>query len=1049
MSFVVYKSSAGSGKTYALVKEYLKISLQAKSDTRYKNILAITFTNKAAAEMKARVIDALITISDSAKTQGSSYYLLQDLKNELQLSESLIKIKCEAVLRSMLHNYSDVAISTIDKFVHKVLRTFAFDLQVPFNFMVEMESDLLLQTAIDRLLAKVGSDEALTRTLIDFILQKVDTERNWRIEQDLLEFSRDLLKEQAIGFIKKLKPLQLEDFEKIRTKIYRFTTDFENTLQKTGQQALDILSQNDINHSELSGGANTGLGKYFIYLSVVATDKYIPTATHLKIAASDKWYSEKSSIEAREKIEQCKVELRNLFNTTQKIIELEHSTYTVFKALYRNSYGMSLLNELDKLCEEIKRENSLLHISEFNKKISNIVLNEPVPFIYERIGEKYKNYLIDEFQDTSVLQWQNFIPLLENSLSINEFSMIVGDGKQAIYRWRGGEVEQFSMLPKFFESNKYPLLQEREAIFTRNFEEKFLTQNRRSKREIVEFNNNFFAYSIQHSGLPDNLKEIYASLEQKYDEKNTGGLVNFQFVNAAEEELNASAAICKRVFDTIHQVLEEGYELGDITLLCRTNKDGILLAQFLLEKGIAVISKESLLVSSSAEVNLLIACLALLHQSNNAIARTVIMHYLLKLDTTDKSDISNHFKEEDFFRNFMKDKYPGWNPSKLNQLPLYELCETLLRLFSLNQPADPYLVFFLDAVHQFASQNTATISDFLTWWETKKQKLSIVIPEGLNAVNIMTVHKSKGLEFPVVIFAFANWMENKQGETLWVDFQHKEVPELCAALLPLSSLKDTEYRNLYEAETSKKELDKLNVLYVAFTRAINRLYIICELPVGNKKVANYYVNYLQHTALWNETELSYTLGTFQKKVSVDTSPDALSIAYLKGSNNSDWRKRLRLSDATVVSADEQANKDELAYGNLIHSALALMPDSTHLSRAIDQLLQTGIITQDESQALSLKLTSLLNNANISPFFAPGLSVKMEAELLLPSTKTYRPDRVVFYPEKVVVLDYKTGVQLEKHKTQLRNYVSILRQMGHSAVSSYLIYTESEKLLEVE
>jgi len=1049
LSFVVYKSSAGSGKTYALVKEYLKISVQAKSDSRYKNILAITFTNKAAAEMKARVIDALIAISVSPKPEGAAYYLLQDLKNELQLPEPVIRLKCEAVLRSMLHNYSDVAISTIDKFVHKVLRTFAFDLQVPFNFMVEMESDLLLQTAIERLLAKVGSDETLTRTLIDFILQKVDTEKNWRIEQDLLDFSRDLMKEQSAGFIKKLKPLQLEDFEKIRTKIYKFILDFETKLQKIGQQALDILSSNGINHSDLSSGANAGLGKYFLYLTTVTTDKFRPSPTHLKNVDQEKWYADKATPEARHSIEQCKAELKNLFYTAQKIIELELSTYTVFSALYKNSYGISLLNELDKLCEEIKRENSLLHISEFNKKISNIVLNEPVPFIYERIGEKYKNYLIDEFQDTSVLQWQNFIPLLENSLSVNEFTMLVGDGKQAIYRWRGGEVEQFSLLPKIFESSKYPLLQEREAIFTRNFEEKFLTQNRRSKKEIVAFNNNFFAYTVQHSGLPENLKAIYSSLEQKYDEQNTGGLVNFQFVTGDEVESDVQEEICNRVLNTIQQVLEDGYELGDITLLCRTNKDGILLAQFLLEKGIAVISKESLLISSSAEVNLVIAGLALLYQSGNAIARTLMMHYLLKADKVESWDLNTHFKEEDFFKKFMKDKYPGWNPSKLNQLPLFELCETLVRLFNLNQPADPYLVFFLDAVHQFASQNTATIPDFLNWWENKKQKLSIVIPEGLNAVNIMTVHKSKGLEFPVVIFAFANWMDNKKGEALWVDFHHMEIPELHAALLPLSSLKETEYRNLYEAETSKKELDKLNVLYVAFTRAVNRLYIVCEMPGSYKKLANYYVDYLKHSSLWIDTESSYTIGTKQKKISVNSSPDVISIAYLKGSSNSDWRKRLRLSDASVITKEEQASQSEREYGNLMHAALALMTDSTKLSSAIEQLILSGMMTQEESLFLNKKLTSLLNNSSIAPFFAPGLTVKMEAEILLPGTKTYRPDRVVFYPEKVVVLDYKTGVQLEKHKTQLLNYVSILRQMGHSAISSYLIYTESEKLLEVE
>ncbi|MBL4653901.1 MAG: UvrD-helicase domain-containing protein, partial [Flavobacteriales bacterium] len=403
-NFTVYKSSAGSGKTFTLVKEYLKIALGSQQSDRYRGILAITFTNKAAKEMKERIIDSLTKC-----TNNEAFDMLDILCEELNESESVLCERATKTLEHILHHYADFGISTIDKFVHKIVRTFAHDLKIPINFEVEMDGEQLISSAVDQLLEQVGSNQELTKVLIEFTEGKTDDEKSWHIENDIKDYAKNLLKEEGQLHIERLRNLKLKDFFKLRNSIHKKVKDAELNISTIGNEGIEIINSKEIEKTSFFGGG--AVPTYFKYLAEVKIKNLEPTATLQKIIDGGKWFSGKCTPADRASIENIQDELTNLYHKSTKIIETSLSDLILYQSIEKNIYALALLNEIEEEINLIKQEQNILHISEFNKKIAKIVLNEPAPFIYERLGERYRNYLIDEFQDTSELQFQNLLPL--------------------------------------------------------------------------------------------------------------------------------------------------------------------------------------------------------------------------------------------------------------------------------------------------------------------------------------------------------------------------------------------------------------------------------------------------------------------------------------------------------------------------------------------------------------------------------------------------------------------------------------------------------------
>jgi len=1043
-NFNVYRSSAGSGKTFSLVKEYLKLAIADNQSPpqKYKHILAITFTNKAAAEMKDRIVNSLKDLSESNTVEKNvrSQTLLNILKEETGFNEKTICERAEKILTSILHNYSDFAVSTIDSFVHRIVKSFAFDLNLPLNFEVETDADKLLSQTIDLLINKIGNDDQLTKALIEFTESKLDNEKSWHIENDLLEFASALLKDDGIIHIEKLKKLTLDDFSGIRNTLNSEIAKFETSIKIIASNALKLIREKNIDHSSFFQG-RSGISKYFEKVSFGNFEAITPNTYVLATINEDKWYTSKTVKDIANTIDSIKPDLTNCFNKIQEIVEKNYAEYVLFTLIKRNIYSFAVLNEIEKLLEEIKNEKNILHISEFNKLISKIVFEQSAPFIYERIGEKYNNFLIDEFQDTSTLQWQNLLPLIDNSLSENNYNMIVGDGKQAIYRWRGGEVEQFTKLPEIKNFDNNDVIGERERSLKANFRETKLNKNYRSKTEIIEFNNEFF--SLLSTQLDEDYRKIYKEHEQQSDRTNGGGMVFIEFIE--NEGSSATELTLEKTRQIIETSIKDGYQLNDIAILTRNNKEGNIVSNYLIQKGFKVISAESLLLKNSSEINFITAVLKYIQNTNDVIAKTTIIECLTSKNKT-KSNFHNTITQQHStkqFIDYLKSHNIQLNSFFLKKLPLYEVCEETIRILDLDSE-NIYIRFFLDEVLNYSLQNGNNLADFIEWYERRKEKASVIVPEATNAINVMTIHKSKGLEFPIVILPFANWSTNKSNDNLWIDLENKKIPQLKSALVSVSQdITKTEFAQHYTEEKNKTLLDNINLLYVAMTRPINRLYITATKPHGTINLSKFFIDYFKSTEEWTEDKLVYQYGSVQTNTKTRQS-DKATIYKTESIDTVDWKEKIKIRTHSYNKTDN--NKKD--YGIIVHELLSKIKSYDDLEEAINTIYYQGLIDDNDKSTLYSKLQRITNNPIIKPYFEKKLIVKTEAEILLPNGEIYRPDRVIINNNKAIVIDYKTGKKSEEHKKQLHKYETLLNSMGIKEVEKILIYIEEETIEKV-
>ncbi|MCE3279851.1 MAG: helicase UvrD [Bacteroidetes bacterium] len=1059
-NFTIYKSSAGSGKTFTLVKEYLALALNddALSPQAYKHILAITFTNKAAAEMKERIVKALKELAEddySAISSGSKTLLgiLKDHKKlnlKEQLTDEIIRKRSKKILTAILHNYSDFAIGTIDAFVHKVVRTFAFDLKIPMSFEIEMDDEKLLTHAIDLLIAQIGSDERLTKALVEFTESKTDDEKSWHIETDLMKFAKNLLNEEGAVYIERLKELSVDDFFKIKEILFTEIKKFETFIVEEAKKANDLIVRSGLTSKQFFQG-DKGIAGYFEKLARGRIDYIVPNSYVIATAGDDKWYAGKISRDEQGSVDSIKGQLLDSFNIIQTIKDRDHSNYILFQLINRNIYSLAVLNEIEKLLSEYKSQNNILHISEFNKMIAKIVLNEPIPFIYERLGERYNNYLIDEFQDTSVLQFQNLLPLIDNSLAAGHFTMLVGDGKQAIYRWRGGEVEQFAMLPEIFSHNDNPLVLEREEALKRNHDPQVLNKNFRSKREIIEFNNSLFRTLAGQ--LNEKYRNIYDSLEQEFNPSNTGGFVQVEFFEETKEEWRDKNFA--RTYEIIFQLLNEGYQLKDIAILVRKNTDGSDIANYLTEKNIPVISSDSLLLSNSKDVNFLHSILKFLANTSDNIVHAEILEYLISSRHIDNSSIDELIRQKNSggLLPILRSVNSDFSIVKLSKMALYELIEELVGLFKLNESPNAYIQFYLDEVLNYSIKKNNNLNDFIEYWEDKKGKASLVIPQGMDAVSIMTIHRSKGLEFPVVILPFSNGKVKNGKDNLWITLENDKLKGFPTALVPTSeSLNETEFGPLYEEEKSKSLLDSLNVLYVAFTRPEERMYILADKPSKNPsnfgKTSDMLAYYYQVKGEWQEGKNVYSFGKEVQHVSHQIKFQALNF-NLKTFNSNQWRESIKMRTAAAGIWNTNMAETKKDYGVMVHTALSRINYSDDTTKALDSMLEEGMINIEERDHLTSTINNILMLPLLAPHFIEGLTVKNESEVISLTGEMFRPDRVVLNNKEAVIIDYKTGSKKQVHQQQIIQYGDLLIQMGYDVKEKLLVYIEELEIVSVK
>jgi len=1054
LSFKIYRSSAGSGKTFTLVKEYLRIALASDTEDAYRAILAITFTNKAAEEMKSRVLETLSQLSNNSADENPMTALLT---KELGVSKEKLTLRAKRVFKHMLHHYSDISISTIDNFTHKVIRTFAQDLGLSMNFEVELDTTELSQQVVDELLNRVGTESILTDALIDVTQSQIDDEKSWSVDDKLKEFVSVLFSEESRFHLEKLKRISLKDFNELRKKLRINLYGTREELKKIGTDFIRSMTEKGLRPQSFAGGKN-GIFNFFNKFSIQKFDA--PTVTVIKNFEQDKWYGSSATAQEKEAIDEWQDEITWKYRTCLKRLEFTEQ----YKIIFDNIYAVALLEKMYGILNNLQLEKEILHIGEFNHVVSNVVMQESAPFIYERIGHRFRDFLIDEFQDTSVLQWFNLLPLIDESLAHNNMCLVVGDAKQSIYRWRGGDVQQFIELPSIHRTaylqertDDQPelkqLLNERENVLIDRAETESLDTNYRSPKTIVEFNNYLFSYL--QNGMPEAFKNMYDNSAQK-SFNNTEGLVEVKFFQQEDKGRtwpDYSPLTLEQIKHWVETSLEDGFAPADIAIICRNNAHSISVAQFLIEAKYKVVSNESLLINSSPKVRLLINLATFLLAPENSTNNAELIQHLgmvrSEISLTSARLMQANAGKKNSILALLTRLYPGMRWGILNRQPIYSLFESLIHgLFA--KDTEPHLRFFLDEVLNFNQNNGNDLGGFIEHWSKKRESISIALTEDREAIRILTVHKSKGLEFPVVIHPFADYSNTSTRNSIWVYSTDSEINPLDRLYLRATSkLENTSFSESLERENALIEMDMYNILYVALTRPRQRLYVCGKLKKANAKDQSpaTAIQFLhQHLLSKNSSvteELTFVLGNRKKAKEREEMEKYLQ---LHPTGDPFWMQRIRISRPSA--RQWKASSEAVSRGNLMHEILALIKVKQDVKPAILQFVESGIISKNDISELEESIDQILRIPELTPFFSEKNNIRNEADIQLEGGKWVRPDRVVWKNEKAWVIDYKTGAATADHRKQVASYKDALLQLGFTDVKGMLVYIDAKNVVAV-
>ncbi|WP_435135993.1 UvrD-helicase domain-containing protein [Formosa sp. A9] len=1046
-SFTIYDASAGSGKTFTLVKSYLKILFESDSYFQFKNILAITFTNKAVFEMKERIIKTLKAFADPTilKEEHTMFNLLCA---ELNMQPEALHSKSQTLLNTIVHNYAAFEISTIDGFTHRIIRTFAHDLKLPLNFEVELDTDALLTEAVDRLIAKAGTDQTLTDVLVQFALEKADDDKSWDIALDLNKIAKLLVNENDIIYLDTLKDKNLDDFKALKTHLKSEIQSTKKTIISKAKDLLTVFENHNLSAKDFSRGT---LYNHFVKVSDFNIDKIYENQLENNIN-DGKVYTKTLARDKAASIDALLPSIKNTFLSIKS--QVYH--FKFLNTVYKNITQLSVLNTINKELTLLKTEENKMLISEFNTLISNQVSEQPTPFIYERLGEKFNHYFIDEFQDTSQLQWQNLIPLISEGLDTIDTHktpgslMLVGDAKQAIYRWRGGKAEQFiELCENAFNFNPFHTPKEVYRLET----------NFRSFKHIINFNNSFFKYLTKAAFSNVVYKGLYENAQQELSNPNDG-FVNITFLDLKEEDKDELYP--KQVLKTIESCIKNGYNYKDICVLVRKRKEAAVIADYLSLHDIQIISSESLLLKKSPEVMFVTQLISLLFEPKNNEIKVDILNYIAtKYNVEDKhAYFAEHIQKNNtaLFQSFSTFGIFS-QAHQLIQMPLFDMAETIIRQFQLTKTSNAYLQYYLDIVLDYTQKHGSDVFGFLEYFNNKLDVLSIVSPEGQDAIQIMTIHKSKGLEFPVVIFPYADLdiYREKEPKT-WFPLDQDQYKGFPYTLINYNA-DVAEYneagQEIYMTHQAELELDNLNLLYVTLTRPVEQLYIISSLDLDTKKLpktkqySGLFIDFLMQEQLWNDQTLSYNFGTPERPTSITNETEQHAntneiIEFISTPKN-EHNIKIVTNNGYLWDTKQQ---NAIEKGNLVHNLMAKISTKKDVPTVLEQANRTGLISTEQQTALNQTITQIILHPELEPYFNETYTIYTERDILAKDGTILRPDRLAISTDhEVVIIDYKTGLELEQHKQQLLNYQQHLEQMQYKVTKKLLVYINDELLVK--
>ncbi len=1050
----IFKASAGSGKTHTIAKEFLKFTLTGQNPFAFSKVLAVTFTNKAAEEMKMRVIEALNDLIEHGK-KSSFYDPVFDAWDDDTLRNKALELRT-----AILHAYTFLSISTIDSFIQRVIRSFAYDLHLPASYDIQLDTSAVGSDVYDIFMEKLADSEesnsyfSLRHWLETLLMEQINEKGVWSIRQSIESMTQNVFKEEFAEIWENYgkQGFNEKSLQALKQKIDTVIKEFEQQAEVFQQKAEEYANPGfDISRTALK--LITGYiseGKYYKPLDKATALKYLDGSGPL--------LKKKPTPEMSDFLEQKGAEFRQFVDEFMEFLEQNKRRYYTAKVIKEHFYLLAIYADILKALNEYRLRNNKYFIVDLTLLLRKIVKHDDAPFIYEKIGQYYKNILIDEFQDTSHFQWEDFKPLISESLSTGNDSMIVGDVKQAIYRWRNGDWRLLlTGVEQEFPNYAKPYMQGPST-------------NWRSERNIVEFNNFMFErlpeiiqnlYNNDTGSQEDTIIRAYSDAQQKVSPSKADkyGRVELRFYDK-------NIDVIQELIDTVIKLKEQGYNYSDIAILVRKNSEAAAIANELAafrsqnpQYDFSILSNESLLLSNSAVIRLLVNTLEYINMPGDYYLRKVVYEKLV-LDNNTR-ELSQVFLLE---TGELTEKYlPGFQDfiDRIKGKTLYDLVQQVITYFNLGQYKDQYayLRTFEDVVLDYMYSNGSDLQLFLETWADSLSDSTIDVSESKNSIRILTIHRSKGLAFPVVIMPFANWQLDESSsyfarKIIWAKPESDEFNHL--PVYPVtydSKLKVSFFEQSYKKEKLYNLMDSLNVLYVAFTRPIHQLIVFTT----KKKTKN------SLTTIGDALLSAVTSSDFLKEVEpgvfvrdnnfvpgFEQRGQQSRIITLDNYNVKSWLDKtdIKLYSGNLVLPGNVRQAAER--GSLMHDILSEVETLEDIPSIVSKYVANNLLPASSEASVVMLLQNMIQRAGAEQWFGSQWKVLNEAGIMLKETgDELRPDRIVYNDTQVVIIDFKFAKPDKKHHKQVAQYAGIVSQIfPDKEISAYLLY-ETGTLVQVK
>lgn len=1063
----ILSASAGSGKTYRLAYKFVHDTIKHYNEKPYlyRAILAVTFTNKATEEMKSRIIKEF---SKLINTPDKSDYMA-DLKRDLQIGEELIVKRARAILSKILHDYSRFTILTIDKFFQRILRAFIKELGIDINYNIELDSTTILARSTDSLIDDILHDEELQQWIMEYAQERMDDNDDWDMRKDMLSLGKELFNEHSKqGISQSLSKKEL--LQAIRS-IEAVTQKSMAEMVRLAEKALEIMREAGAEPSYFSGKENGFIKKFTEYAN---GDFSAPTDTIRNRAASaDGWVAKsKKPSEQSIKAQNAAIKLQPILARIVEIYDKEHKLYNsllLIKKSYR-SYG--LLQDIYQKVGNICNQEGVMLLSETKYVLSQFISNNDAPFIYEKTGNRFERFMIDEFQDTSAREWANFVPLLQNAMSQSEDNsvLIVGDVKQSIYRWRGGD---WRILQQGVEK----------ALGQQDTELEILANNYRSLPAVVDFNNMAIEKSVKakNDDLNEKLltalesgdlsKECYAELfntldsaykNHKQTAKKSSQREGYVRVGLYEEQ--------PPLIECIESAIARGYSYGDIMILHRTGDDAIKSAEILLEykkrnNAFNIMTQESLIIGKAPISGFVIALFRLSQDANDSISRALV----------------NNYQNRPYDAELSSEEI-AWL-TEISQLSPEQAFEKIVERYNLSSRTEE--IAYLQAIHEqivaYSSSKIADIELFLKYWDETGVKKSLVVEQSDSTIELMTIHKSKGLEKKIIIIPYCSWTLYKEGRSdnrVWASPSKENQLIANIGSFPTlfnKSMGASYFSDDYHREFVYSHVDSINLLYVALTRACEELYVYIPAPkkrssnnIGlllwdalgqaSNNEAGYYIEFGKKETIDNKVMASEGVSDSMQSDKDKPKEQQKSILIEDyPSNNYPIKLSLPIERYFEESADSVAS---LQVGILMHKILSEAQNTEQIKEKIEQANELGAINKEQADTLGQIIEREFENPKVGEWFGGDWDIVRCESDIIQSPKlnsqfqkavgTLRPDRVMIKGNRAVVVDYKFGnITAKSHIRQMREYMRLIGQMGYSQIEGYVWYLTRSEIVQIE